>query len=242
LRSDKNNMSSKKPKPLLANVKQTYKEIPSYDLLGNKIDAPSVQRSIDRRHVKQIFNYIVTSHTIGETVILGTIELVDLDGKWYCVDGQHRLCALKDAYAQHHKIPFFVHIYSVRTQDQMNEIFYIRNRNVPIPDFLLSDTIDCDRKKLLERIEEDLKNNKSTLFRETKAERRPYIRISDFMDKIQELNNLDTFEDYEKIFDRNNKRIKRENSEDSIKKKKLISPAMWKLCEEHNIWFGLDKK
>lgn len=153
-------------------------------LLDLEIQFPSCQREQIEEHVKEIVDY-QKEHLkrYGSYCFLGCLELCHLDGKYYCIDGQHRYHSIYSLYNNsdgHGNIleKICVEIIECSSKEEMLEYFNIINKNQPLPDFI----------KFIEEpiliLKEYIKTHYSGYVKNTNQPRRPNINVDIFLDNI----------------------------------------------------------
>lgn len=221
-----------------------YHRFSSYLELKSNMFIPSVQRDLVESHIDSMRQHIKDSIKAKKEPIFGTIDLVNLDGKYYLVDGQHRYNAIEKEYIQNETIvPIHALIYPVSNEEEMEEVFKIRNKGIPVPSFILS--VKETKKELLKKINKFLEKEHSEIFKYDKFVR-PYININTFiecfrMTKIYSL--IETFEEFQKVFNLMNQECysKIYTMTEKSKKKYGISDRMLSFWSENNIFLGYSK-
>jgi hypothetical protein len=221
-------------------ITQEIRKFDSYAELDGKVCIPSIQRSIIVEHVQEMISHVSEQHARGMAPIFGAIDLVELDGFNFVIDGQHRLAALEACFKSYnHQTPFFCVIYHVKTRDQMAEIFMIRNKGIPVPDFILN--VEGPKHQLLKEIQDAI--HKIPLF-DSRLNRRPHINIKIFIDQIARSRMLELIEnlnDFVSIFAKINNDNQSKFSTATMRKRYDVSDRMYQICNEKNVWIGLDK-
>jgi len=221
-----------------------YKKCSSILEIKDQIYIPSVQRSLIRQHVVEIKEYINKSISEGKEPILGALDLAYYDYKYYLIDGQHRFTALSEVTIQKNvPIPFHCIIYVVTSQEELEQVFLIRNKNVPLADFLK--VLNEEKKYLLRTIVTFLESNYKEVFRHDKT-MRPYININNFIESFRSsklysiISNIEEFVD---IFNMLNQDCysKLATMTEKDRKKYAISDAMISFWSTHGIYIGFDK-
>jgi hypothetical protein len=121
---------------LCENGNQRKYKISAKEFLNKPMSFPPCQRSISEEHVMEIVafqqqHFAKKSHYF----FLNCIQVCSVNGVWYCVDGQHRYSALKLL----NDLPdWFIDIEVIHCEDEkeMKEIFFMINKNTPLPGFL----------------------------------------------------------------------------------------------------------
>ena len=134
-----------------------YYKFLSFSDLQSQIEIPSIQRNLNKEVVNEIYNYIYSCLAKLKEPVFGTLDLVSIGGSkmMYLTDGQHRFEALKNIYENlGRNIPVHTMIYNVQNYEEMEEIFKIRNRGIPMPDYYLDIKNNITKRKdLVKEIE-----------------------------------------------------------------------------------------
>lgn len=221
-----------------------YKKCNSILEIKEQIYIPSVQRNIIRQHVVEIKEYINKSLSEGKEPILGAIDLAYYDYKYYLIDGQHRFVALSEVTMERNlPIPFHCLIYLVTSQEELEEVFLIRNKNVPLADFLKS--LNEEKSSLLKVIVSFLETNYKEIFRYDKKVR-PYIEINTFIEHFRSsrlysiIENISQFVD---VFNMLNQECytKVMTMTEKERKKYGVSDSMISVWSNNGVYIGFDK-
>lgn len=219
---------------------QEIRKFNSYTELNGRVSIPSIQRSIMPEHLEAMVQYICQQHSRGMAAVFGAIDLVELDGLYFVIDGQHRLAALERCFKSYNcQTPFFCVIYHVKTKEQMAEIFMIRNKGIPVPEFILN--LQGPKHQVLKDIQDAI--HKVPLF-DSRLNRRPHINIKAFMDQFAKSRMLDLIEtpqDFLIIFGKINNDNQLKYSTPSMRNRYQVSDRMHQICNEQKMWIGLDK-
>ena len=219
--------------------RQEIRRYASYNDINGRVDVPSIQRSLDLERVAKIRNHIEQRVLNNKEPIFGAIDLCQLDGRYYVIDGQHRLKALEEDYkATSRQIPFNCVIYHIQSQEEMRDIFVVRNEGVPVPEWVINPP---RRVQLLREIENWIRLIRC--FKDSTSTKRPYININDFMNRLSRSKLfvlVKTLSEFQQIFNK----INQSNyliCKDSIASgRKNISDAMKRKCVEIDTWIGVD--
>jgi hypothetical protein len=181
---------------------QEYRQYSSFEEVRGRLAKLSYQRGIIEEQVGHILAGIENSITKGREPALGAIELAHFKDKFYVIDGQHRLLALKRYYEKTGiGVPFHSIIYRVDNLEEMKELFLDRNRGIPLPDYMKK--LDNSKRSLLLEIRDYLSANFDRFFVTTsKGARvnRPRKNIDIFIDDLDHseifhlINSIDDFE------------------------------------------------
>lgn len=208
------------------------------------VQRPEVQRNIDKTHVADLREYIKSSYDTKEEPILGVIDLCkcpDLPNKLFVIDGQHRLQAYAEEFKET-KRPIAVNtiIYTVPNAEAIANAFRLRNKNCPVPDYIIKAQQSNSVRSLLKEIEAYV----STLKLFNKYIKRPNVNITQFMNALAQCafkKSIKTIEQFKKAFDQVNDRLKQQSSLGSYRKSQTISACMLQKCKQAGIYIGLDK-
>ena len=219
---------------------QEIRKFQSYAELSHRINIPSMQRSLIEKHVRDMENHIFDRASRHLSPIFGAIDLADLNGNYYVIDGQHRLAAIESQYSKFNKvIPIIAVIYHVQSKEEMIEIFTTRNKGIPVPDFITNPS--DDKTLVLKKIQAYIETLPGFDYRQKK---RPYVNITEFMTNLRGSKMLSLIENEQQfrdifvwINDSNYTRCMNPN----MRKSYGISEHMVKLCTSWNIWIGVDK-
>lgn len=211
------------------------KKYNSYEEIENKLHLPSFQRDINRNVVDEIKEYIKSRRKENLDLTIGVIDLCKLNGQLFCIDGQHRIKALEELYNETKKdIPFYCIIYTVSSKEEMEEIFKIRNYNIPLPDFIISPPIGKqDLIREISRFMMDLPLTK--IGKSGSKTRRPNIDLNRFMDFLTDselLNQCQIIEDFTAVFWKINEKIRKNRNKEDFLKTHNISENMLKTIED----------
>lgn len=199
-----------------------------YEDIKDKIEIPSIQRDLNIDRVEDIRNYLRECRRKKQAPLMGTVDICLYGGKFFVIDGQHRLKALEFDYKESKvPIPFPIIIYDVRTSEEMGDIFRLRNKSVKVPDFILE--AEDGQISLLKECRQYLLS--LPLFVDKSRCNRPSIPVDRFMDAFVESSQWDTvscIEDFRAAITRVNNRLYRlyEKSSEERKMEK-ISDTMW---------------
>lgn len=153
------------------------------DFKGLNISKPSFQREIMPEQIGRMKEHILKMYHQNNEPMFGVIFLADLNDNLFIVDGQHRLTSIKEIYEEKKlDIPFDCKIYKINTSNQLKEFFQIVNKNIAIPEFILS-CQETDKTSLLREIQQLISERKG--FSLT-AKNRPQISLINFINTLSE--------------------------------------------------------
>jgi hypothetical protein len=226
--------------PMNIQSTQEFRRFSSYAELAGRINIPSMQRSRMDSHVRDMEQHIIERTSRGLDPIFGSIDLAVHNGQYYVIDGQHRLAALERQFSNHHRVlPILCIMYNIRSKEDMIEVFSVRNKGIPVPDFITNP--QDDKTDLLKKIQEYVEKISGFDYRQKK---RPYINIPDFMDGLRGsklFSLIDDELDFRDIFNAINDANYEKSTNPNMRKSYVISEHMIKLCTEWCTWIGIDK-
>lgn len=221
----------------------------SYEEIQEKIYIPSFQRDLNEEIVNNIKDYISECYNNNISICIGVIDLCKLNSNLYLIDGQHRFSAIKKFYEETgNDIRFHCIIYTVKSFEEMTEIFKLRNYSLPVPDFIINPP--KDKGPLLREIQTYLFNLGSIFKIKSKRDKinRPYIDLHKFMEYITDsviLTKSENIEEFKKYFWQINKIIKKKQKSQTWIEKNKITEHMLEIIKEKSqedlIYIGLYK-
>jgi hypothetical protein len=223
----------------------SYRKFNSIVELPPKLFVPNIQRNIIKEHVDFMGKYIQECAAINKEPIFGTIDLVLFGDNYYLVDGQHRYCAIYKEYTERKIIvPIYSLIYEVDSESQIEEIFKIRNRGIPVPDFMLS--VKEGKKDLLKEISTYLETRCPEIFKQSGGHTRPKININTFLEHLREtkvFKTLITLDDFKKLFNNLNQECfnRFRKMTDKQIKKYGVTENMIAIWSQYKIYIGYSR-
>lgn len=204
--------------------------------------SPSCQRDINENSVLEMREHIQNRLEKKLEPLFGVIDVAIFNNVYYVIDGQHRLKALRDEYIENNfQIPFFVIFYDVNTWEELEEIFVTRNKNVPIPNYIL-DRGDLKR-ELLRAIENILKSDNYGVIFNSKVVR-PHINLTNFMNSLKDselIESIDSVDKFLQVLNKENQILRNNcNSRDWLKHNTVTENMLVK-CRSTEIYVGLSK-
>ena len=184
-----------------------YKKTTFFSKLYNSnIVKPDIQRDEMEEHVSEIYEHIMTYYNlIGKKSVysipyLGEIHLARIkpdkdsnlaDAQMYCIDGQHRLEAMKKFYKNIILPNFkdFMVSYTMLESNDMEEIekrFHQVNTNKPLPNWKKNN----DRASMLEEIKSYLMNKYKEHIKKTIKPQFPNIHRDRLIEHLEALDNF----------------------------------------------------
>jgi len=228
-----------------------YKKFDSFLDVPDNFFVPSIQRTVIKEHLNQMRKYIQDCVKCNEEPIFGTIDLVLYKDKYYLVDGQHRFIAIQKEFFENKSIiPVHTLVYEIQTSDDMKAktkietIFKIRNRGIPVPNFILS--TKEEKKDLLKEISSFLEQICPTIFKQVGGHTRPKININSFIEnfrKTELFRSIKTLDDFKKVFNELNLQCYHKISKMTEKqmRKYGITENMISVWSQNKIYVGYSK-
>lgn len=227
------------------------KKFVSYDEIAEKIYTPSFQRELNPEVVSSIKEYIYDRQKQDLDIQIGVMDLCKFNGQLFSVDGRHRLKALEEFYTETKKnITFYAIVYTVSSQEEMEEIFKIRNSGIPVPDFILNPPLG--KGPLLKQINSYLRELPIVKISKPGSKaNRPSVDLALFMEYLTESELLEICTDLNSFIENflkiNRKIGKKTRDENWIKKMKITDTMLetiqdkFKNSEVAPIYVGLYK-
>jgi len=149
------------------------------------ITRSSFQRDINTVKVGEIKYYLENQSYIDQETnqihypLLGVITLGKYNNQYYCIDGQHRLCAYKELIENTNNIKVLFQINTVSSYQDLRNLFRVINQNTQVPDYLLYEENENNMKKIKKVIRSVLNKHSCHFVQRTNSTRkvrRPNIR------------------------------------------------------------------
>jgi len=161
-------------------IETTIQETKTYS-----IQKPNIQRLLDKSKVKDIVDFQLDFHKRNgffNFSASGAINIHVLEGKYYLVDGQHRMEALETLYHAHaHNIPFYFLFVHVNTWEELEENYNMINKNTALPDFSCYQDVD---KNIPEEVASFFQHEYPTIWSKTSRARRPHVFFNSFQEAL----------------------------------------------------------
>jgi hypothetical protein len=219
---------------------QEVKRYRSYADIAGRVDVPSIQRDLDVKVVAEMREHIADVIKAGREPIFGAIDLCRMKDRLFVIDGQHRLEALRQEYVESKQvIPFNVVIYNITTIEEMQWIFQIRNKGVPVPEYILNPSNDTKQHALLKEIESYIKT--IPLFGSNV--KRPAINTTVFMNRFRDgeyIVSIEGIKHFHKLLNMANDIMATKARDSKYRAKEKISDTMYNKCIKEGIYLGLD--
>lgn len=210
-----------------------------------RIKTPGFQRKIIDSVVRNIYAHIASRVDQNKDLFFGVIDIAEirtsLGMSYYIVDGQHRLTALR-CYNEDMRcdIPIDVKIYPCNSQEEMKELFEIRNRNVMQTEYVISGDV---KKDLLGEIQNTLSNEFSKVFSNTRTTR-PCIHLPTFMDRMKDsawFSDVFTIDEFWEKIQGENAKLEILLDNEIYCKRNGIKPHWKQLWIESNVYLCVDR-
>lgn len=221
------------------------KKFTSYEEIVNKIHLPSFQRDLNFEVVQNITTYILTRSKLNLECNLGVIDLCKFNNQLFLIDGRHRLKAIENAYLEKKHITFYAIIYTVSTQEEMLNIFVIRNSGTAVPDFILHPP--DGKGQLLREINSYLRELPLVKIPKPGSKvNRPHLNLTAFMEYLSDsefLIEINTKDEFVELFNKVNKKLRKKVRDEAWQKKYGITENMLEIVlkEEDSMCIGLCK-
>ena len=169
-----------------------------------KCNIPIFQRQQNLDKIQTIVEYQREYyHKYGRFEFLGIITIAYMNdsssmNKIYILDGQHRLCAMKQLLDENYPdFSIYIQIVPVTTLDEMREKFRILNSHVEVPEYVLLGSLE--QKRMLEELGEYIRIRYPSYLSNSQKPRIPHIHLETFLDNIFKNDNFDQniFERYQ---------------------------------------------
>jgi hypothetical protein len=171
-------------KILVDTKKYKLYSINSKDIYNDKLQKPECQRLLDNDQVNRIYNYQIDhNNKHGEYFFTNPITLGLLEGKYYIIDGQHRLKCI-EILNYTSKFEVLICLLILETQQELDDKYVAINQNKPVP---LPENIE-DWKQFGRHIEEYLSYNFSKYFSNTVKPFSPNFNKEKLMNYINDNN------------------------------------------------------
>lgn len=228
-----------------------YKKFDSFLDVPDNFFVPSIQRTVIKEHLNHMRKYIQECVKNNEEPVFGTIDLVLYKDNYYLVDGQHRFVAIQKEFFENKSIiPVHTLVYEIKTSDEVlaktkiEDIFKLRNRGIPVPNFILS--TKEEKKDLLKDIVLFLDQICPSIFKQVGGHTRPKININAFIEnfrKTELFRNIKNLEDFRKVFNELNLQCYHKIAKMTEKqmRKYGITENMISVWSQHKIYVGYSK-
>lgn len=150
-------------------------------LKHNVLSYMNFQRAIDYNHVDEIVTYL-NSSSDEIPCFLTTIVIGLLNNKYYIIDGQHRICALKKF---KNKYSIIINLVILRDEDDLNFHLKIVNCNKPYTQVETND---------IKQIEQFFLTNYKEYIKNTNKPRCPHINTNNIVKILNKHNSSITFD------------------------------------------------
>lgn len=216
-----------------------FDSLQSY-LNGKAYIIPDFQRQLDTEYVGKLVNSIINWYNLyNEYPPIPVICFCVVDGKYFLIDGQHRLEAIKKLFEDKIYITFDISVYTVSNMEKCK--YYFSNLNTVKSSYnYFVDVPELEKKSLI------VVCNKWLLELGTFKDRpcnRPYIWVENFMSefiKTKHYNECKTLKDFQDKFWYLNGKLRNEFLEGKLRYPKL-EPKTIETIKNNKIYFSLLK-
>jgi hypothetical protein len=145
------------------------------------VQLPELQRTLDASRVQDIVEY-QQGHAsrYGHPLFLGDIATLvrDAHGRLWVVDGQHRLAAVRRLVAEYPEHPVSLLVVQDGPGTRMDDVFELVNRAVPVPEWMVTGTIDAAQRCTIRDAERLLRDRYGAFLSNAMRPRRPNINLN----------------------------------------------------------------
>lgn len=162
------------------------------ELLTLDIAIPDVQRSVDEDRVVEIIEY-QTNHfkTRNTFCFIGDILLASSGPHQYIIlDGMHRYMAMKRIYMLQPTYNIGVTIVKDNTSMSYQEIFMLINKSKPVPDHVITTTMDLHKRSMLEVFKNHFTSEFKIYVSKSQSPKRPNVNMDTLLNNIAKSHNL----------------------------------------------------
>ncbi len=152
-------------------------------LMSIDINKPDYQRDKLEEHIEEIYKFQLDHYKkYGTYLYFGCITIGAFNNQKYLLDGQHRLFSMEKIYNMNEFNDFNVDIEIIEcnSMEEMQELFTIINKNIPVRDFLKN-----FKKEIAVLLRDYLKTNYSNYISLSQTPRAPNINLEIFLDEFQ---------------------------------------------------------
>lgn len=154
------------------------------EFLAMNIRTPKFQRTCDDRRAKDIERFLVSRKFICGDIILSGSD----DNGYWVIDGQHRAAAVKNATYNGAISKDDGHIVALTIfaphEASPEELFDLVNMAVPVPEYIMTTTLDSQRRDGLQAVETYLRNEFKEYVSDARSPRRPNFNPSHIVDAM----------------------------------------------------------
>lgn len=175
-------------------TKQSKVRVTISDLLSGELLSPDIQRNIDQQRVEDIIEFQRKYHTKHNSLLfLGDIVVAKCDDKFFVIDGQHRLSAMKHVKELQPDYCVCVNIISCNDLSEMVEMFMLINKCQPVPEHVIKTTTNIPKRYILDCFKKAFSSDYTCFISQSLSPRRPNVNIDILADKIFKSNLLGMF-------------------------------------------------
>jgi hypothetical protein len=153
-----------------------------HQLQALSLETPELQRPADVLRVDEIVAYHV-GRAPSAPLFIGDIILSRHCGKLYVVDGQHRLLAMLRLAKTYPNTQVTIEVVDSWAMP-MRELFEVVNRSVPVPDYVVKETLGVVRRRLLDAFSLRFKASFVRFLSPARNPRRPNLSFDRLLDRI----------------------------------------------------------
>jgi hypothetical protein len=203
---------------------------------------PDIQRIIDNIKVQDIVNMQLIyfkKYLCFNFNASGPLNIHVLEGKYYLLDGQHRLAALDYLYKNHsHNIEVYIILVNVDSCEELEFNYNMINNNTPLPDFSSFHNIN---KQIPETVAVNFQQMYPKMWSASTRSRRPHIFFNHFQESLayicEKVNITDVHILQDLITNYNDKISKWDAN--IVKKNFNVNDKMFNVAVEQGFYMGL---
>ncbi|PNH08369.1 hypothetical protein TSOC_005130 [Tetrabaena socialis] len=150
-------------------------------LVEFNVQVPELQRSVDDERVQTIVEFQrAHREKHGAFLFIGDVALLaaGAQGRYWIVDGQHRLAAARSLVHELSEQPVSVLIVTVSASLTLKDVFTLVNKSVPVPEWIVQGTISAIHKCAITDVQSILKKRYRPFWSTATNPRRPNVSMS----------------------------------------------------------------
>ena len=155
------------------------------ELLALSTFSAPFQRVIDEDRVQDICTYQMrVLANVGCFLFLSDLILSDMEGRYYVLDGQHRLEAIRRVYCHSPTSKIGITLVKPNVHFSLRDAFQSINMSTPVPEYVLSFAEDDATRHRLLVFRAAFVNRYKPFISKAKTPVRPNINVDDFLDRL----------------------------------------------------------
>ena len=150
------------------------------------IEFPEFQRHVIDEHVRDIASYQETFlREHGCFDFRDFIKLGVVNDSYYCVDGQHRLTAVKILSKIYKPFPVFIQVINYPSHEVMKQDFVLLHKSTPVSEYILEHGGTL-KGQILKDVEAYFRTVYRNYIRDSHKVQKPHINLSQLLEDISE--------------------------------------------------------